>query len=668
MNKLGWGIIGTGAIAHTFAKGLAGSKKCGLIAVGSRARESAEKFAGEFKIKKAYGSYAELLADKDVEAVYISTPHPMHSEWAIKAAKAKKHILCEKPIGINYPEALAIIEAAHENDVFLMEAFMYRCHPQTRKLVELLKQKAIGDVRVIHASFSFHAGFNAESRLFKNSLAGGGILDVGCYCVSMARLIAGAANGRDFMEPLEIKGVARIGPTGVDEYASAVMKFPGDIIAAVSTGVAVSQENAVRIFGSAGDIFIPSPWFCGQHGIGAEIFLNTEGKQEKIIIEDEGLYSAEADMVADNIAKRKAPSPAMSPADTAGNMHACDLWRISAGCIYDMEKPQANIPTAGREKLAVRKNNKMKYRSLAGLDKNISQLVMGTMLEGRTIDLPYATVMYDDFFERGGNCFDTAYIYDGANSEKLLGQWVKNRALRKEIVLLGKGAHTPDCNPEGITRQLEKSLERLQTDFVDIYMMHRDNPDIPAGEFIDVLNGHVKAGRMKVFGGSNWSIKRVDEANRYAREKGLRGFSAISNNFSLARLVEPVWGGCISASDMESRAWLAKNNFANFSWSSQARGFFTGRARPDYKDDADLARCWYCQDNFERLRRVEEIAQKKNTLPITIAAAYVLSQPFPSFAIIGPRTPAETRTSFDALEINLTDREAKYLNLETDKL
>ena len=507
MNKLGWGIIGTGAIAHTFAKGLSGSKKCELIAVGSRTRESAEKFAGEFKIRKAYGSYEELLADKDVEAVYISTPHPMHSEWAIKAAKAKKHILCEKPIGINYPEALAIIEAAHENDVFLMEAFMYRCHPQTMKLVELLTQKAIGDVRVIHASFSFNGGFNAESRLFKNSLAGGGILDVGCYCTSMARLIAGVANEKDFIEPLEVKGVAKIGRTGIDEYASAVMKFPGDIIATVSTGVSVSQENAVRIFGSEGSIFIPTPWFCGNHDIGAEIFLNAKGKQEKILIEgEENIYSIEADTVADNISKRKAPFPAMSPEDTAGNMKTCDLWRIAIGCIYDLEKPDTNIPTASREKLSVSKNNRTKYIHLPGLDKNISQLAMGTMLEGRTIDLPYATIMFDDFFERGGNCFDTAHIYGGGNSEKLLGQWVKNRALRKEIVILGKGAHTPDCNPEGITRQLEESLERLQTDFVDIYMIHRDNPDIPAGEFIDVLNGHVKAGQIKVYPDGRFEI------------------------------------------------------------------------------------------------------------------------------------------------------------------
>ena len=365
MKKLKWGIIGTGNIAHAFARGLEKSNKGELHAVGSRSSDSAKKFADEFKVKKYYGSYEALLADAEVEAVYISTPHPQHAEWAIKAARAKKHILCEKPIGVNYAEALAIVEAARENDVFLMEAFMYRCHPQTKKLVELIKSKAIGEVRVIQASFAFSASFKADSRLFSNAYAGGGILDVGSYCVSMSRLIAGAANGKDFEEPSEIKAVGKIGSTGVDEYSSAVLMFPGNITASISTGITISEENAVRIFGTEGNIYIPCPWFCGFKGRDAGIFLKTKEKQEKITIEsDNEIYAIEADTVADNIAQRKAPSPAMSPEDSIGNMKTCDLWRMAINCIYDMEKPNANIPTASRLPLAIKKNNKMNYLSL----------------------------------------------------------------------------------------------------------------------------------------------------------------------------------------------------------------------------------------------------------------------------------------------------------------
>ncbi|MCM8788874.1 MAG: Gfo/Idh/MocA family oxidoreductase, partial [Candidatus Omnitrophica bacterium] len=233
---LSWGIISTGSIAGAFAEGIGKSETGSLVAVASRDIKKAQVFAEKFNVPKAYGSYEQLLQDSLVEAVYIATPHPTHAEWAIKAAEAGKHILCEKPIGINHAEAMAIIEAAAENNVFLMEAFMYRCHPQTKKLVELLQQKVIGDVRVIQATFSFYASFNPESRLYNNSLGGGGILDVGCYCTSMARLVAGVATTGEIAEPVELKGYGHIGSTGVDEWAIAAVKFPNDIVAQLSTG------------------------------------------------------------------------------------------------------------------------------------------------------------------------------------------------------------------------------------------------------------------------------------------------------------------------------------------------------------------------------------------------------------------------------------------------
>src|SRR6185295_8727388 len=145
------------------------------------------------------------LADRDIQAIYIATPHPHHAYWAIRAAAAGKHVLVEKPMALNAAQVMGVIEAAIEHDVFLMEAFMYRCHPQTKRLVELIRdERVIGDVRVIHATFSFHANFNTEGRIFSNALAGGGIMDVGCYPVSMSRLIAGAATGKDFADPIEV--------------------------------------------------------------------------------------------------------------------------------------------------------------------------------------------------------------------------------------------------------------------------------------------------------------------------------------------------------------------------------------------------------------------------------------------------------------------------------
>ena len=183
----------------------------------------------------------------------------MHAEWCIKAAKAGKHILCEKPLTLTHAEALPVIDAARRHNVFLLEAFMYRCHPQTLKLVELIREKAIGEVRLIQASFGFHRPFDPNQRLFSNELGGGGILDVGCYPVSMSRLIAGVALGQPFAEPTEVNGCGHLATTGVDLWAVASMKFPGEILAALATSTQVQQDNALRIFGSEGSIFVPNP-------------------------------------------------------------------------------------------------------------------------------------------------------------------------------------------------------------------------------------------------------------------------------------------------------------------------------------------------------------------------------------------------------------------------
>jgi predicted dehydrogenase/aryl-alcohol dehydrogenase-like predicted oxidoreductase len=667
--KLAWGILGTGAIAQTFARGLKQATAGTLAAVGSRAQATAAAFGAKFGLPagSCHGSYDALLADPGVAAVYIGLPHPEHAQWAIRAAEAGKHILVEKPMAVNYAQALAIVDAARRHKVFVMEAFMYRCHPQTAKLVELIRAGEIGQVRLIHSAFSFQAGFNPESRLFKNDLAGGGILDVGCYPVSLCRLIAGAAQGADFADPTEVKGVAHLGATGVDEWAAAVLKFPGDIVAEVSTGVAVTQDYTATIVGSSGRIVIPNPWVGKRDGPAAgllQVSKNGQPMTEAHADAPVTSFTLEADRFAASLERGAAIAPALTPEDSLGNMATLDRWRESAGLVYEIEKPEhprQKLPLHGRP-LAAAPGHNMKYGQIPGLTKPVARLIMGVDNQG---SITATAVMFDGYFERGGNVFDTAYIYGaGGRSEKLIGHWVRNRGVREQVVILDKGAHTPHCNPEGLTRQFLESLERLQTDYVDLYMMHRDNPEVPVGEFIDVLNAHLKAGRMRAFGPSNWSLERVKKANAYAKRKGLVGFAGVSNNLSLARMVEAPWAGCMSASDPEWRGWLKRTQTPLLPWSSQARGFFTDRAGPDQHGDKELERCWYSQDNFARRARAVELAERRGVQPIQIALAYVLCQPFPTFPLIGPRRPAETESSFKALEIELSPKEVKWLNLE----
>ena len=669
MQNVKWGLLASGSIARAFANALTQTDSGTAAAVASRSEDKAKKFAKEFDIPRACGSYDELLADPQIDAVYISTPHPMHAQWCIKAADAGKHILCEKPLAMNRSDVDTVIDAARRNDVFLTEAFMYRCTPQTVRLVELVRDGAIGEVRMIDATFSFQCGYgNLQSRLMSPALGGGGILDVGCYTVSMSRLIAGAALGRDFADPVAVQGMAHLGVTGVDEWASALLKFDGGIIARCSTGVQVGQENRVVIYGSDGSINVPGPWFVhGREAGQASFTLARSGKDpEEVTTEsDRGIYALEADVVAANIENRQAPSPAMTWADSLSQAATLDKWRAAAGLEYPCETVEGYAQPLDKRPPAVREPNKMPHGRVDGIDKDISKLVMGTMIQQ---DIAHATSLFDEFYARGGNAFDTAYIYGGGRTEVLLGQWMANRGLREQLVVGVKGAHTPHCTPEGILTQFNESLERLQTDYADLYFMHRDNREIPVGEFVDVLNELKDAGKIRVFGGSNWSIERFEQTQDYAKRTGKTPFTVLSNHFSLARMVNGMWDNtCVACSDAESKAWHRDNNVPCFSWSSQARGFFVpGLAAPDKEDSALLVRTYYSDDNFERQKRCFELAGKMGVHPVTIALAYVLArmQEMPLWAAIGPANLAEAADSYQALEIELSADDDKWLNLE----
>ena len=330
MSKLRWGILGTGAIAHKFARGILRSETGELVAVGSRTQAKAREFAKLYQTPNVHGSYEELLADPGIDIVYIAMPHPQHREWTIRAAQAKKHILCEKPLGLHHDEAVEMLQAVWENGVFFMEAYMYRCHPQIPRMIELIRSGAIGEVRSITARFSFRATYDLESRLFSRSLGGGGILDVGGYCTSMARLIAGAMQGA-VVEPERVYAVGQVGTaSGVDEYSSALLLFPGNIVATLSCAVSLAQENKVRIDGTEGSLILPTPWVANADGGESQILVLKSGQApEMVTVPSAPLYALEADLVAKHIAQghREAAWPAMTWADSLGNIRVQDQWR-----------------------------------------------------------------------------------------------------------------------------------------------------------------------------------------------------------------------------------------------------------------------------------------------------------------------------------------------------
>jgi len=301
------------------------------------------------------------------------------------------------------------------------------------------------------------------------------------------------------------------------------------------------------------------------------------------------------------------------------------------------------------------------HASIKGLAKPVSRLFIGT----HTQKDPSAFHLYDAFYERGGNAFDCAHNYGEAASQTL-GAWVNSRNLRDKTILIAKGAHTPECFPHIISRDLDTQLGWLNTPYADIYMMHRDNPDVPVGEFVDAMNGEVRKGRIRVFGGSNWTLDRVAEANAYARKNNLQGFDILSNNIALAEMVNPVWDGCLHNHSRADRDRILEMGVTYLPWSSQARGFFVPELAPalDIIKDEWLAGCWYSADNFKRKTRAAELGKKYGVDPINIALAWVLGQKFPCFPLVGPVTIPELNTCLQAFTFTLTDDEILWLNLE----
>lgn len=661
-----WAVLGPGSIARRFATQLTGSPRHELVAVGSSDPSRAEDFAREFPLAgpRITGGYAEVLACPEVDAVYVATVHTGHAALVAAALQAGKDVLCEKPLAPTAGTVMALADLSRTTGRVLLEGFMYRFHPQTIRVLELIAQGAIGEIQHVDASFSFAAG-GRSGRLFDPDLAGGGILDVGCYPMSLARFVAGAALGRPCAEPLELRARGTVAD-GVDEWAVADLVLPASITASIRAGIRVQEDPSATITGSRGLIRLADPWALGEEQV---IRLDAVGEEPRLIpVPAAPAYAREADALID--ARGKGEVAELTPENSLGQARALDAWREAIGLRYPFESDEAEVPpitgrplrapAGGTSGIRGTAGPVMEHGRIPGVDLPLSRLVMGCDNQG---DLSHASALFDAFFEVGGNTFDTAYIYGGGRTEKLFGRWVRNRGIRDQVVVIVKGAHTPHCDPESLSRQLIESLERQGTDHADLYMMHRDDPAVPVGEFVDVLDAHADAGRIRAFGGSNWTPARIDEANAYAARTGRRGFSILSNHFGLARALDVPWEGCVQATDDASRTWLEERGMPLLPWSSQARGFFTGRADPADRSDAELVRCYYSEGNFERLRRARTLARDRGVPPTAIALAYVLRQPFPTFPLFGPRSIAEMRSSLQGLSVQLSPQELAWLDL-----
>ncbi|MCI0551841.1 MAG: Gfo/Idh/MocA family oxidoreductase [Anaerolineae bacterium] len=287
---LNWGLLSTARINRSLIPPLRASKRNQLLAVGSRSQESADGYAREWKIPRSHGSYETLLADSEIDVIYNPLPNHLHAEWTIKALEAGKHVLCEKPLALSVDEVDAIQAAARKHGRVVAEAFMYRHHPQTLKVQELVRNGSIGTLKLIRGSFSFVLSREGDVRL-DPAMGGGSIWDVGCYPISYARTIVGTA-------PLEVFGWQVTGPTGIDETFLGQMRFVNDVHAQFDCSFVIPFHSFMEIVGSEGTLNIPKPF---KPGVDEKIYLTRGDKTETIKIKGQELYIGEVEDMADAI-------------------------------------------------------------------------------------------------------------------------------------------------------------------------------------------------------------------------------------------------------------------------------------------------------------------------------------------------------------------------------
>ncbi len=310
-----WGLLSTARINRRIEEAIAASPLCEVLAVASRDGGRASEYARSHGIPRAHAGYEALLADPDIEAVYVSLPNGLHPEWALRALQAGKHVLCEKPLSARAGEAASLFDAAERAGRLLSEGFMYRHHPQTRRLAELVRGGAIGSPRLIRASFSFPLGDPHDVRL-SATLQGGALLDVGCYCVDAARLIAG--------EPVRVSGWRAIGGDGVDVRFAGTLEHLDGVIAQFDAGIRLAPRQGLEIVGDEASLHVPDPWLCNEPGIE----LRRGGRAEVIPVPGADPYLLEVEDIATAI--RGGLSPLLGRTEAVSQARTIEALREAA--------------------------------------------------------------------------------------------------------------------------------------------------------------------------------------------------------------------------------------------------------------------------------------------------------------------------------------------------
>ncbi|MXW02981.1 MAG: hypothetical protein F4000_16420 [Holophagales bacterium] len=683
-----WGIIGPGAIARVFATAIDGLDGHEIVAVGSRDPQRAANFRAERGYRDAeVGTYRDLVRNESVDAVYVASPHSGHLEHASLALRHGKAVLCEKPLCVNASEARRLCAIAHERGRPLLEAMWTRFLPATLRAADWVAKGTIGEPSRVVCAFGFRAQFDPGSRLYDPELAGGSLLDIGCYTLSLASLVFGERVTGGSIPQIEVR--ADLAPSGVDEHCKIVLRFGDGAEAYLESSISKALSATGVIQGDRGRIVMADFWRAQTLRLECET-------QEVATLECPFLcngYEYQALELARMLRDGDVESPLLPHAESIGLLELMDELRRRIGVQYPFE-PSIGV-TAGTHRA-------MTYRPVGAPafwpapsatprsgereilpscervpPPHLPRLILGTMplTNATQAAQTEADSLLDAAFEHGISALDTGHVYGNGASERAIGDWLERRGLADDVFILSKGCHPdaagPRVNPEALAQDLAESLDRLRLPAVDLYMLHRDDPAVPVGEMVDAFAEHLAAGRLRAYGFSNWTRARIEEACDYAEANDRPLPAASSPNFSLADQVKDPWGGgCVTLTGKaaaDDREWHRSTGMAIFAWSSLARGLFSGRvtrralaADPSLVDEA--CRTAYVHDvNIARLDRVIEFAEAGGATVPQIALAWVLAQDLPLHAIVGAATEQEVEDLAAAAALTITEEEAKWL-------
>ena len=659
-----WGILGPGAIARSFATAIDGLEGHEVVAAGSRDPERALAFNAERGYTAAEaGTYRDLVRSESVDAVYVASPHPGHLEHAALALRHGKAVLCEKPLCVNASEARRLCAIASERGRPLLEAMWTRFLPATLRAAEWVANGTIGEPSRVVCSFGFHTQFNPESRLYDPELAGGSLLDVGCYTLSLAALVFGDRMTGGEIPQLEVR--ADLAPSGVDQHCKVVLRFGDGAEAYLESSISRATSATAVIQGDGGRILIPDFWRAQTLKLECET-------QEVASLECPFLcngYEYQALEIERMLRDGDVESPLLPHAESIALIELMDEIRRRIGVHYPFESSVG--VTAGTHRA-------MTYRPFAAPARDLPRLVLGTMvLDGDTsTSQGDADALLDAAFENGICAVDTGHVYGGGASERadrIVARAPRSRGRRLRPV---QGLPPRRGGDHASTR---RHWTRTSPSRSTGCGSRRSTSTCSTGttrrcrwtRWSTLSPEQLAAGRLRAYGLSNWTRARIEEARDYAEANDRPLPAASSPNFSLADQVRDPWGGgCVTltgAAAADDRDWHRRTGMAIFAWSSLARGLFSGRvtrralaAEPGLVDDACRA-AYVHEVNLARLDRVIEFAEAGGASVPQIALAWVLAQDLPLHAIVGAATQQEVEDLAAAVALSLTDEEEKWL-------